>query len=36
MREVSPGKCITNALHENEQTLTLSSSEEDWAQMWEE
>ena len=35
MGEVIPGKCITNALQQNNLTLTLFS-DWDWAQMWEE
>ena len=35
MGEVIPGECITNALHKNENTKTLSSSW-DGVQIWEE
>ena len=36
MGEIIPRKCITNALHKNECTRTLASSDLEWVQMQEE
>ena len=36
MGEFIPEECITNVLHENMYTYTLSSADQDWVQMWEE
>ena len=36
MGKVIPWECITNVLHDNDHTRTLSSSDWEWVQMWEE